>query len=62
MLQSGVRRRSSAQSLVLRSRIVLECAEGHAIAEVARRLQITTDTLRTWRRRVWSLQSSWGRP
>lgn len=51
MLQSWVRRRSSAQSLALRSRIVLECAEGHAIAEVARRLRITTDTVRTWRRR-----------
>ncbi|MGW7056626.1 IS630 family transposase [Streptomyces sp. NPDC054887] len=51
MLLSWVRRRSSAQSLVLRSRIVLECAEGHAIAEVARRLQVTTDTVRTWRRR-----------
>ncbi|MGW7056355.1 helix-turn-helix domain-containing protein, partial [Streptomyces sp. NPDC054888] len=51
MLLSWVRRRSSAQSLVLRSRIVLECAEGHAIAEVARRLRVTTDTVRTWRRR-----------
>ncbi|MFG3479342.1 IS630 family transposase [Streptomyces sp. NPDC047980] len=51
MVQSWVRRRSSAQSLALRSRIVLECAEGHAIAEVARRLRITTDTVRTWRRR-----------
>ncbi|MFI1158373.1 IS630 family transposase [Streptomyces sioyaensis] len=51
MLQSWVRRRSSAQSLVLRSRIVLESADGHAIAEVARRLGITTDTVRAWRRR-----------
>ncbi|NGO73935.1 IS630 family transposase [Streptomyces boncukensis] len=51
MLQSWVRRRSSAQSLALRSRIVLECAEGHATAEVARRLRVTTDTVRTWRRR-----------
>lgn len=50
-LQSWVRRRSSAQGLALRSRIVLECADGHAIAEVARRLRITTDTVRTWRRR-----------
>ncbi|WP_331737037.1 IS630 family transposase [Streptomyces sp. NBC_00211] len=51
MLQSWVRRRSSAQSLALRSRIVLESADGHAIAEVARRLGITTDTFRAWRRR-----------
>ncbi|WP_199820661.1 IS630 family transposase [Streptomyces sp. NRRL F-2664] len=51
MLQLWVRRRSSAQSLALRSRIVLESADGHAIAEVARRLGITTDTVRAWRRR-----------
>ncbi|MBT2382197.1 IS630 family transposase [Streptomyces sp. ISL-11] len=51
MLQSWVRRRSSAQSLVLRSRIVLESADGRAIAEVARRLGVTTDTVRAWRRR-----------
>ncbi|MET9675962.1 IS630 family transposase [Streptomyces sp. NPDC006482] len=51
MLQSWVRRRSSAQPLALRSRIVLESADGHAIAEVARRLGITTDTVRAWRRR-----------
>ncbi|WP_369779449.1 IS630 family transposase [Streptomyces sp. R33] len=51
ILQSWVRRRSSAQSLALRSRIVLESADGHAIAEVARRLGITTDTVRAWRRR-----------
>ncbi|MET8020835.1 helix-turn-helix domain-containing protein [Streptomyces decoyicus] len=47
-----VRRRTSARGLALRSRIVLECADHHAIAEVARRLRITTDTVRTWRRRV----------
>lgn len=51
MLQSWVRRRSSAQSLALRSRIVLESSDGHAITEVARRLGITTDTVRAWRRR-----------
>ncbi|MEV4428173.1 helix-turn-helix domain-containing protein [Streptomyces sp. NPDC049602] len=35
----------------LRSRIVLECAEGHSITEVSRRLRIAADTVRTWRRR-----------
>ncbi|WP_434097764.1 helix-turn-helix domain-containing protein [Streptomyces mirabilis] len=35
----------------LRSRIVLESADGQAIAEVAQRLGITTDTVRLWRRR-----------
>ncbi|WFB05667.1 helix-turn-helix domain-containing protein [Streptomyces sp. LX-29] len=30
---------------------MLECTDGHAIAEVARRFRITADTVRTWRRR-----------
>ncbi|WP_267889592.1 MULTISPECIES: helix-turn-helix domain-containing protein [unclassified Streptomyces] len=34
-----------------RSRIVPECTEGHSITEVSRRLRITADTVRTWRRR-----------
>lgn len=46
----GVRRRSTAQALALRSRIVLESAEGHSIAEVSRRLGIAPETVRTWRR------------
>lgn len=50
-LQSWVHRRSSAQSFALRSRIVLECADGHAITEVARRLRVTPGTVSTWRRR-----------
>ncbi|MFJ4681545.1 IS630 family transposase [Kitasatospora sp. NPDC088783] len=51
VLQSWVRRRSTAQALALRSRIVLECAEGHSIMEVSRRLGLAADTVRTWRRR-----------
>src|SRR4051812_14162357 len=45
------RRRTTAQALAQRSRIVLECAEGHSIMEVSRRLSISPDTARTWRRR-----------
>ncbi|MFI1035170.1 helix-turn-helix domain-containing protein [Streptomyces sp. NPDC020951] len=45
------RRRTTAQALAQRSRIVLECAEGHSIMEVSRRLRIAPDTVRTWRRR-----------
>lgn len=45
-----MRRRSTAQALALRSRIVLECAEGHSIAEVSRRLGVVPETVRTWRR------------
>ena len=51
VLEGWVRRRSTAQFLAQRSRIVLECAEGHAILEVARRLRISPDTVRTWRGR-----------
>ncbi|MGK5534348.1 IS630 family transposase [Streptomyces sp. URMC 129] len=51
VLEGWVRRRSTAQALALRSRIVLECAQGHAILEVARRLGVAADTVRTWRRR-----------
>lgn len=46
-----MRRRSTAQALAPRSRIVLECAEGHSIMEVSRRLRIAPETVRTWRRR-----------
>ncbi|WP_331740116.1 helix-turn-helix domain-containing protein (plasmid) [Streptomyces sp. NBC_00015] len=38
-----------AQALVQRSRIVLECAEGHSIMEASRRLRIAPDTVHTWR-------------
>ncbi|MFD8388304.1 helix-turn-helix domain-containing protein [Streptomyces sp. NPDC059680] len=46
-----MRRRSTAQALALRSRIVPECAEGHSIMEVSRRLKAAPDTVRTWRSR-----------
>ncbi|MEU3571131.1 helix-turn-helix domain-containing protein [Kitasatospora sp. NPDC036755] len=49
--QSWGRHRSTTQALALRSRIVLECAEGHSITAVSRRLALAPDTVRTWRRR-----------
>lgn len=51
VLEGWLRRRTTAQALAQRSRIVLECAEGHSIMEVSRRLRITPDTVRIWRRR-----------
>ncbi|MEW2707893.1 IS630 family transposase [Streptomyces koyangensis] len=51
VLEGWVRRRTTAQALAQRSRIVLECAEGHSIMEVSRRLRVAPDTVRTWRRR-----------
>lgn len=51
VLAGWVRRRTTAQALAQRSRIVLECADGHSIMEVSRRLRVAPDTVRTWRRR-----------
>ncbi|WP_344309691.1 helix-turn-helix domain-containing protein, partial [Streptomyces turgidiscabies] len=51
VLEGWVRRRTTAQALAQRSRIVLECADGHSIMEVSRRLGASPDTVRTWRRR-----------
>ncbi len=50
-LESWARRRSSAQALALRSRIVLLAAEGLKNTEIARRLGIDHATARKWRTR-----------
>src|SRR5713101_1364020 len=50
-LTSLAGRRSTAQALALRARIVLACAEGRLNKEVAARLAIDKDTVGKWRRR-----------
>ena len=45
------RRRTSAQALALRARIVLACAQGASNTEVAKRLSITLQTVGKWRKR-----------
>lgn len=45
------RRRSTAQALALRARIVLACAQGASTDEVAQRLQVIAQTVRKWRQR-----------
>jgi transposase len=50
-LESWARRRTSAQALALRSRIVLLAAEGLKNTEIARRLDIDHATARKWRSR-----------
>jgi transposase len=50
-LESWARRRSSAQALALRSRIVLAAADGLKNAEIARRLELEHGTVRKWRTR-----------
>src|SRR3954468_5364319 len=50
-LETWTRRRTSAQALALRSRIVLLAAEGLQNVEIAARLGISRATARVWRAR-----------
>jgi len=50
-LESWSRRRTSAQALAERSRIVLAAAEGLKTTEIARRLGVNISTARRWRNR-----------
>jgi transposase len=50
-LVEWTRRRSSAQALALRARIVLGCTQGASNTEVAKRLNITLQTVGKWRQR-----------
>lgn len=50
-LEQWVRRRSSAQALALRARIVLDCASGLTNTVVAQRRQVTQQTVGKWRGR-----------
>ena len=55
-LQRWARRRSSAQALALRSRIVLGCAEGLDNRQVASRERVSQATVGKWRRRFVDLR------
>ena len=50
-LQEWARRRTTAQALALRSRIMLACAQGATNTQVAARLQVTVQTVGKWRQR-----------
>src|SRR5215471_724862 len=51
MLENWVRRRSTAQGLALRARIVLACAQGGSNLAVAARLGVDRRTVSRWRAR-----------
>jgi hypothetical protein len=55
-LVSWERRRESSQALALRSRIVLQCAEGLPNTEVAGTCGVTVQTVGKWRRRFCELR------
>ena len=50
-LVEWARRRTTAQALALRARIVLACAQGATNSEVSDRLHVTLQTVGKWRRR-----------
>jgi transposase len=50
-LAGWMRRRTTAQALALRARIVLACAEGEDNTAVARKLRVTKQTVGKWRAR-----------
>jgi len=50
-LQSWTRRRTTAQALALRARVVLECAAGKPNRTVALALRVDEDTVGKWRQR-----------
>src|SRR5260370_7701088 len=50
-LENWVKRRSTAQGLALRARIVLACAQGGSNLAVAARLGVNRNTVSRWRAR-----------
>ncbi|MGH2521007.1 MAG: helix-turn-helix domain-containing protein [Anaerolineales bacterium] len=57
-LQALLRRRTAAQQLVLRARIVLAAAAGDNNGQITRRLGVSRDMVRLWRARWLSLQAA----
>lgn len=56
-LQRLARRHSTAQQIALRARIILEAAAGLNNSQIARQLDLTPETVRTWRKRWLAFQA-----
>jgi putative transposase len=50
-LEKLVKRHNLGQQIALRGRIVLAAAQGHNNSEIARKFEVTLDTVRLWRER-----------
>ena len=50
-LEQWARRRTTAQGVAQRARIILECATGRSSGTIARELRITRQTVGRWRQR-----------
>jgi transposase len=55
-LQALVRRKTLAQHIALRARIILAAAAGSNNRQIARALQVSADQVRYWRKRWLSLE------
>jgi putative transposase len=57
-LETLVRRRTTAQQIALRARILLAAAAGHNNSQIARQLGLEIDTVRFWRNRWLGLRAA----
>jgi hypothetical protein len=59
LLESWARRRTTAQALALRARILLRAAAGDSNTAIARHERVTKATVGKWRARFGSASTGW---
>lgn len=50
-LEEWARSRTQEARLVERAKIIMQCVQGHAVSDIARRLRVRPNTVIDWRRR-----------
>ena len=50
-LEEWARSRTQEARLVERAKMILQCVQGHAVSDIARRLRVRPNTVIDWRRR-----------